>query len=362
MARSSRHNPPRPAPRPPAAPVHRCEAVVVAGLEDFAGAELRRLGNRVRLRYPPGQPEPGAIRFDYTGDLRALLRLQTVNAVFLSREFAVPRPRGLLGDEHFRALLQQINLARSLVSGDVYQTLAIAAAGADSAVMTRLKDELARQTGLRAAADGDLLIRLRRAVESSAAWEALVRLSPRPLATRPWRVCNLEGALNAAVAHAMALLTRPAPGDTFLNLACGSGTLLVERLAWGPARRAIGCDTSPAALTCARANLAAAGAGAELFDWDARALPLPERSVDALCADLPFGNLVGSHAENLALYPPLLAEAARVARPGARFVLITHEVRLMESLLDQPSGWTVGEVRRIALGGLHPRIFVLQRG
>lgn len=340
--------------------VHRCEAEVVEGLEALARDEIRaRLGDRARL----ARPAPGAVRFDYAGDLGSLLRLRTVLAVSLVRHFAVPRPRALLGDEHLRALLGQIATVRGLLPPDAYRTLHLSAAGADSSVLTRLKDELARQTGLPVAPrEGDLLLRLRRA-PGGAGWEALVRLSPRPLGTRPWRVCDLAGALNATVAHAMAHLTAPDPRDVFLNLACGSGTLLVERLTIARARRAIGCDTSAAALDCARANLAAAGfAGeAELHPWDARALPLPARGVDALCADLPFGHLVGSHAQNLDLYPALLREAARVARPGAPFALITHEARLTEALLDRSDDWATEEVLHTMRGHIHPRIFLLRR-
>jgi tRNA (guanine6-N2)-methyltransferase len=129
------------------------------------------------------------------------------------------------------------------------------------------------------------------------------------------------------------------------------------------ARRAIGCDTSAEALACARANLGAAGlAGrAELHPWDVRALPLPDRSVDVVVADLPFGHLVGSHAENVALYPALLAEAARVARPGARAALLSHELRLMERLLDESAAWALESATRVDVGGLNPRIFVLRR-
>ncbi|MCG8352221.1 MAG: methyltransferase domain-containing protein [Chloroflexales bacterium] len=354
-----------PARRLAAQQMYRCEATVAAGLEDIAQDELRRrLGPDARLQaLARDQVEPGVVRFDYTSDLRLLLQLQTVIAVFLVRQFAVPRPRALLGDEHFRALLQQIATACDLLPGATYQTLYLGAAGSDTAVMARLKQELSSHTGLAVAPDeGDLLIRVRRTADGTG-WETLVRLSPRPLATRPWRVCNMEGALNATVARAMALLTQPKPNDCFLNLACGSGTLLIERLACGPARRAIGCDTGIEALACAQTNLIASGYGGlgELHAWDARALPLPAQSVDALCADLPFGNLVGSHAENLELYPALLAEAARVACPDALFVLITHEVRLMEALLNQSAEWVTVEVRRVTLGGLHPRIFVLRR-
>jgi tRNA G10 N-methylase Trm11 len=126
--------------------------------------------------------------------------------------------------------------------------------------------------------------------------------------------------------------------------------------------RAIGCDTSDEALACARSNLLAAGhTTPELHGWDARALPLPDASVSALAADLPFGHLVGSHAQNVELYPAILREAARVAVPGAPFALITHEVRLAEDSLAQLPAWQVDQVLRVTLGGLHPRIFLLRR-
>lgn len=357
-----------PAGQPTAA--HTIEAEVAEGLEEIARDEIRaRLGGRAALyRLAGDRPERGVVRFDYRGELRELLELRTVLAAHLVRHFPVPRPRALLGDEHFRALLAQLALVRALLPPDAYRTLYLSAAGSESSVLTRLKEELARATGLAPSApEGDLQLRLRRAAHHTAGWEALVRLSPRPLGARPWRVCNLEGSLNATVARAMAIIGRPRPGDAYLNLACGSGTLLVERLLTAPARRAIGCDTSAAALDCARANLAAAGLplegrnAVELWAWDARATPLPERSVDALAADLPFGHLVGSHAENLELYPAILREAARLARPGAPFVLITHELRLTEGLLAGSADWTVEEVLRVGLGGLYPRIFTLRR-
>jgi tRNA (guanine6-N2)-methyltransferase len=158
-------------------------------------------------------------------------------------------------------------------------------------------------------------------------------------------------------------LTNPTPRDVFLNPACGSGALLIERLRCAPAQQTIGCDISPEALVCARANIKASGHSRqiELQAWDARALPLPSRSIDAICSDLPFGNLVGSHEANVALYPSILQEAARVAKPGARFVIISHEVRLMEKVLGRSTGWVAENVLPITLGGLHPRVFVLRK-
>jgi tRNA (guanine6-N2)-methyltransferase len=361
MTRRHRPNPPRqPPPRPE--PRYEIEADVLEGLEQVAQAELsQRFGRRVRL---DGITRPGALRFGYTGSLAELLELRSVVALYLVQHFAIPRPKALLGNQQFGELAGAIARAIELAPPGAYATLRLSAAGEDSAVLMRLKSELTQRFGLLVAADeGDLLIRLRRPRHREG-WETLVRLTPRPLATRAWRVCNLPGALNASLAYVMVALTEPAPEDVVLNLACGSGTLLIERLLAGRARQAIGCDTDAAALICARENLRAAGLerAARLESWDAGDMPLADASVSMICADLPFGQLVGSHRENQEFYPRVFAEAARVARPGARMVLLTHEVRLLESVAERfAPQWRLLDVLRVRSGGMMPAVALFRR-
>ncbi len=317
-----------------------------------------------RIEKGEASPKAGVLRFNYVGNLYQLLKLHSVQTVYLVQHYAVPRPKALLGDQHFKALLAQMAAVRELSPADAYRTLHISAAGSESSVMNRLKEELAAKLGLTVAdEEGDLLIRLRHPPSGAEGWEVLVRLSPRPLATRSWRVCNREGALNATVAYAMVQYTNPQPEDVFLNMACGSGTLLIERAAFGAAASIIGYDHHPQALECARKNVEAAGyvEQIKLNLGDVRELPLSAKSMDAVVADLPFGNLVGSHEGNVMLYPALLHEAARLAKPGAKGVFITHEIKLMEALLEDSPDWQIQQVIRITLGGLHPKIFVLQR-
>ncbi|MEL6151821.1 MAG: RNA methyltransferase, partial [Chloroflexota bacterium] len=80
---------------------------------------------------------------------------------------------------------------------------------------------------------------------------------------------------------------------------------------------------------------------------------------DVLLADLPFGNLVGSHGNNVELYPSLLREAARVCKRGGRFVFITHEINLMDAVIRDSNKWEQVTSMQITLSGLHPRIYVL---
>lgn len=343
-------------------PTFVCEAEVAEGVEAFAREELRdRYPRHARLE---PQQESGSIRFTYSGDLRLLPRLRTVEAVFLAQRFDVPRPRALMGDASFRLLVRQAQTVLDLYSGQ-FKTLYLSAAGAHTPVMTRLKEDLARHTRLKVADEkGDLLIRVRPSKDGG--WETLIRLTPRPLVTREWRVCNYEASLNATVAHVMALMTQPTAQDVFVNLGCGSGTLLIERLSAKRAQRLIGIDNNPQQLVCAAANLEASdsrdGAGAvQLVRADMTAAPLPTGCADAVCADLPFGQKVGSHKHNQTLYPRVLDEAARLVKPGGCMVLITHEIRLMEQLMAQAQPWRLEQQIRVTLRGLHPALYLLRR-
>ncbi len=340
------------------------ELEVIPGLEAIATAESRR-----RLRHVTHGPilREGLIPLEYRGDPADLLDLHTALSAAVALHFDVPRPKALLGQQAFDRLMRAIEAVRAMHRSDAFSTFRVSAAGQDSAVMRRLREAIALQTGLEdVEEEGDLLLRVRRPLDRRDGWEVLIRLSPRPLSARPWRVCNLPGAINASVAHAMALLSHPHADDVVLNLMCGSATLLIERLMVAPARIAVGCDTDGDARACAMENLAAADlTQARIEDWDATDLPAPESWADVVLADLPFGQLVGSHEQNLDLYPRVLREAARVTIGGGLFVAITHEIRLWERLVDESPAWTIDTVLPIKLpfggGHLRPRIYVLRR-
>lgn len=352
----------RPDPLAVLAPQLACEAEVVHGLEEFARAELEsRFGSGAQLR---AGTKPGNVPFTYAGELSDLLSLQTAGSVYLVRRFDIPRPLALLGHQHFQTLIRMIETVAGLHPEDTFKTFRVSAAGEGSRVFIRLREEISRRTGLTDSQEGDLLLRVRRPVGTGGGFEVSVRLSPRPLSARPWRVCDMPGALNATVARVMVELTVPRPDDRFLNMASGSGTLMIERLLHGPAREVMGAETDPLALECARANLEAAGLAesARLERWDAGDVPLPDGYVTALCADLPFGHLLGSHSENERLYPRILREGARLATPGTRMALLTSEARLLDHLLSRRhDGWTLERVVRISLDGTPLRIYVLIR-
>ena len=317
-----------------------------------------------------------AVALALPGPLAAVTQLRTAVAAWVVLHLDVPRPRSFTSPEHLARIVDAV-YASLRVAGS--STFRFEAAGADSAVFARLAGLLYEATGLRhEPATGDLVVRVRRGPrrgDADPGWDVLVRVGPRPLSARTWRVADFPGAANATIAAAVARLAGVHGGDRVLNLMAGSGTLLVERLLVGPAAAAVAVDLDPAALDAARANLEAARlltrpprpALLRADATDAAALldvvvqPLGG-AADVVLADPPWGTLHGSHADAPRLHAGLLRAAHAVTAPGARLVVLTHEVKVMERVVrDAAELWTPRSVTRVYAKGHHPRIHVLDR-
>ncbi len=108
-----------------------------------------------------------------------------------------------------------------------------------------------------------------------------------------------------------ALLSLLPEGLTVADLGCGSGEALAGL---APAvRRAIGIDREEAMLAAA-ATRTAGLANVELLQGDLDALPLPDGALDAALCSLVLHHVVDVQ--------PVMAEVARVLKPGGRFVLL----------------------------------------
>jgi ubiquinone/menaquinone biosynthesis C-methylase UbiE len=104
-------------------------------------------------------------------------------------------------------------------------------------------------------------------------------------------------------------------GETVLDLGSGAGAdVLISARRVGERGRAIGLDMTDEMLELARANAAAAGvANVEFVKGYIEDIPLQDASVDVIVSNCVV-NLSGDK-------PKVLAEAARVLRPGGRFAV-----------------------------------------
>jgi SAM-dependent methyltransferase len=107
------------------------------------------------------------------------------------------------------------------------------------------------------------------------------------------------------------------PGDSALDVCCGTGDLALELAGRvGPQGSVIGCDFSEPMLELARRKAGERGSSTT-FEWaDALALPYETASFDAVT--------VGFGVRNLADLDRGVAELARVLRAGGRLVAVTN--------------------------------------
>jgi arsenite methyltransferase len=104
-------------------------------------------------------------------------------------------------------------------------------------------------------------------------------------------------------------------GETVLDLGSGAGAdVLISAQRVGPTGKAIGLDMTDEMLALARANAVEAGvANAEFLKGYIEEIPLPDASVDVVISNCVI-NLAGDKHK-------VLAEAARVLKPGGRFAV-----------------------------------------
>lgn len=302
------------------------------------------------------------IHFRYHGAAENLLSLATAQTLLLRKDFSVTRPRTLLSPEHTTALAELIQKARGIKGAGEPVGFRFDAAGSGSPTMLRIAEQLENRLGLPFDPDnGDCVITFR---PGKSGWEVLCRIGNRPLATRDWRTVDYPGSLNAAIASCMVELARPKRGDRYLNIMCGSGTLLIERLLRERTRLAVGIDISEAAVAACRGNAKAAGLAdrMQLRCGDARTVEFPDASFDVVTSDLPYGELHGSRASNADLYRESLGEAARLCRSGGVMVILTQDTTSLMAILPEiQERWSVTDERGIVQRRNHPLCMTLQR-
>jgi 23S rRNA G2445 N2-methylase RlmL len=177
--------------------------------------------------------------------------------------------------------------------------------------------------------------------------------------------------LRATVCYNMLQLAEIQVGDVVCDPLAGSGAIIMESsVTFGPSIFNIAADNHNQAIKHCFNNWEAieknpSNGPIGILQIDSTRMPLRTACVDVFISDLPFGKRIGTKTMNSILYPKILAEMARVAKPStARAVLLTQDHKNMKAALRATEifkCWRTSRTVFLKLGGLVTHVYCLKR-
>ncbi len=333
------------------------EVEFLLGLKDVVKSDLKAAGVFKDARNITETDT--TMTFSYFGKLSRLKKVGSILSIYAVKRFTVPRPKALLGHEHWSSLLAFLKDMKQL---DTFESFRFSAAGKDSVVFNRLRDDISKALFLRHHDEGDFLLRFR-PIENAEGWEVLARVTNRPSSARAWRLCNQAGGLNATVAAAVVSIANIRQTDRIYCPMCGSGTLAIEAArAVGLEHPIVATDISQTSVTCTETNVAAMtfkNTNILISKEDATRTAFDAQSIDLVLVNMPWGDAVSTVEENSDLYPAFFQEMQRILSPQGRILVITHDMRRFESFLNT-SSWNYEQKLQVYHGGHYPRVYLLK--
>ena len=354
-------------------------AQTMPGVEEIAWLEIRdRLSNVSFREYLFAKEQNGIVLFDYDGPPEMLLQLRSTEDVFLE---AVSKQKVSRGREDLKRVTNLVQKSESFgrAANNLLRHRKLSHPPTYRVVSRkygqhqyRRKDfEIAVLRGIQARYPRWTPVADQAQVE---VWANLLgsrlligfRLSDRSMRHRYKKRVELPASLRPSMAAALVFLTNPESDDIFLDPMCGSGTILLERLNFGPSQMILGGDIEPDRSDAARQNMPKPRKGRKkrsisIRQWDARQLPLEDASIDKVATNLPFGKQIGTRRELDSLYSAVLAELERVVRPKGRIVLISSEFDLVKSCIRDRPHLHIVTGYSVATLGHWGRIHIIER-
>lgn len=290
-------------------------------------------------------------------DLTPLLNLRSILNVYIIR-------RGSEFNPHYISKHKSIlgNLIENVLKANntIFSTFKLSCAGLQSKEVRQIQTFILTTYRLTVAEDADMEVYIGK---SNGLWETGVRVTPRPLTLREYRVANIKGGLNPNVAYAMNSFCNLPNIDSYLNIFSGSATLLIEAAQINPKLKLVGFDSNGKTNALAVQNIKKAGLLKSIHLQTANIFDSPNLGkFSAITVDLPFGMQISKGEDLKKLYECFIEYTQKVLTQDGIVVMYTSEHKILEPILSK-SKFIIIEIINLRVptsinAYLHTKIFV----
>jgi len=348
-------------------PDRKYYAMTVPGLESLARVDIQSCLEDANLL----DESPGKLVFSYSGTYEKLLRLRSVDNIFIhiGTISGITRSRNSLG-EIFRQVSSfemddalRIHKEAHGGKGKKLLTFRVVSTMVGRHNFRRIDAQkaveacLTKKHGWRFSLDSPTL-EFRMDLDEDSVLLGL-RLTDNRIHRKGYKVSHVPASLSPSAAYCMVLLSDPKPSDVFADPMCGAGTIIAERTMAGRYSRIIGGDIDAKAILSAQKNTGSGRLSPDLMRWDALRMPLGNHVIDKIVCNLPFGKQT-EKLEHEYQYLDFFKESYRVLKPRGKMVILSSEPELTKNLKKSPY-FSIERIIKIDLYGIRAYIYVLYR-
>ncbi len=269
--------------------------------------------------------------FSFDGDILQLKKIKTADDVDFLLNYSPNSPVKLLEIFQIKKLLSKIRPIRDTFSLTISQKNSKFEIGN---LQRKLISELTQNAKLRyqTVSGADLPFRL---------WidgdnlSLSIPIFAQPLSFRAYKTESRLGALKPSIAAAMVFLVKQNESEKFIDLFCGSGTILAESYAQD--LDIFGSDIDPIAISISKINLnnlKIKGLDDRIRLYDAMHTKWNQLWYDALVSNLPWNKHLKLTSVT-ELYKKTLEEGARILKPEGRFCCLVYNPELFLKLAQK---------------------------
>jgi tRNA A58 N-methylase Trm61 len=215
-----------------------------------------------------------------------------------------------------------------------FKSFKISCAGSDSHEVRSIAEYIKQTYKLEEKEEADLKIHI---IKTDNTWEIGAQITLRPLSLRDYKIKNMSGAMDPTIAYAVNSLCELENADSYLNVFCGSATLLIDAgQCYSNLKQLVGFDNNKKNISLAIQNIKKAGLIKRIQLKEKNIFDKPEMGkFDVITSDLPFGMAISKNENLEKLYQSFVEYCQETLNSSGTLAVYTSEYETFEKIISK---------------------------